>query len=113
MLNVILGRNDIQILRMEVQKVEKSPSADGRSVVLDIFAVDSSGKHYDIEVQRADQNTHGVRHTKEKINFLKHLSTGCAGESQWKNIIKSDSSASSSCRAKTYCCQTGRNPAIV
>ena len=40
---------------MEVQKVEKSPSADGRTVILDIFAVDSYGKHYDIEVQRADQ----------------------------------------------------------
>ena len=65
MLNVILGRNDIQILRMEVQKVEKSPSADGRSVVLDIFAVDSSGKHYDIEVQRAD---HGA--DKKRARFL-------------------------------------------
>lgn len=65
MLNVILGRNDIQILRMEVQKVEKSPSADGRSVVLDIFAVDASGKHYDVEVQRAD---HGA--DKKRARFL-------------------------------------------
>ena len=54
-LHVILGRSDIQVLHMEVQKVEKSPSADGRTVILDIFAVDSHGKHYDIEVQRADQ----------------------------------------------------------
>lgn len=65
MLNVILGRNDIQIQRMEVQKVEKSPSADGRSVILDIFAVDSSGKHYDVEVQRAD---HGA--DKKRARFL-------------------------------------------
>lgn len=65
MLNVILGRHDIQVLRMEVQKIEKNPSADGRTVILDIFAVDSSGKHYDVEVQRAD---HGA--DRKRARFL-------------------------------------------
>lgn len=65
LLNVILGRKDIQILRMEVQKVEKSPSADGRTAILDIFVADSSGKHYDVEVQRAD---HGA--DKKRARFL-------------------------------------------
>ena len=65
MLNVILGHKDIQIRRMEVQKVEKSPSADGRSVIQYIFAVDSSGKHYDVEVQRADYGA-----DKKRARFL-------------------------------------------
>lgn len=55
MLNIILGRTDLKIIRMEVQKIEKSPITDGRNVILDIFAVDADGKHYDIEVQRADR----------------------------------------------------------
>ena len=54
-LNIILKRTDIQIKRMEVQKVEKNASPDGRDVIMDIFAVDSTGKNYDIEVQRADK----------------------------------------------------------
>ena len=36
-----------------VQKVEKSPVSKGRSITLDIFAVDSNGRNYDIEVQRS------------------------------------------------------------
>ncbi len=55
MLNVILNRTDIQIKRMEVQKVEKNPEADGRNVILDIFAEDSDGKNYDVEIQRSDK----------------------------------------------------------
>lgn len=55
LLNVLLERSDIQIKRMELQKVEKNPEVDGRNVTLDIFAEDSEGKNYDIEVQRADK----------------------------------------------------------
>ena len=54
MLNVILERKDIQIKRIEVQKVEKNPEVDGRNVILDIFAKDFDGKNYDIEIQRSD-----------------------------------------------------------
>lgn len=55
MLHIILGRTDLKIVRMEVQKTEKSPVTDGRNVILDIFAEDLDGKCYDIEVQRADR----------------------------------------------------------
>lgn len=65
MIGIILGLHEIKILRMEVQKVEKNPSVDGRSVVLDIYAVDSAGKHYDVEVQRAD---HGA--DRKRARFL-------------------------------------------
>ena len=38
---------------MEVitQKEERNPISGGRSIVLDIFAKDSEGKNYDVEVQ--------------------------------------------------------------
>ena len=55
MLKVILNREDIVVKRIEVQKVEKNPATNGRDVILDIFAEDSHGKNYDIEVQRADR----------------------------------------------------------
>ncbi len=53
-LDVILKRSDIEVKIIEVQKRETNPAVDGRDVVLDIFAVDSDGKNYDIEIQRAD-----------------------------------------------------------
>ncbi len=53
-LDVILNRSDIEVEIIEVQKRETNPAVDGRNVVLDIFAVDSKGKNYDIEIQRAD-----------------------------------------------------------
>ena len=55
LLNIILERNDIEVKRVEIQKEEKSPVIGGRSITLDIFAMDSTGKNYDIEVQRADR----------------------------------------------------------
>ena len=53
-LDVILNRSDIEVKIIEVQKHEVNPAVDGRDVVLDIFAIDSDGKNYDIEIQRAD-----------------------------------------------------------
>ncbi len=53
-LDVILNRSDIKVKVIEVQKRETNPAVDGRNVVLDILAVDSEGKNYDIEIQRAD-----------------------------------------------------------
>ena len=53
-LDVILNRSDIEVKIIEVQKHEVNPAVDGRNVILDIFAIDSEGKNYDIEIQRAD-----------------------------------------------------------
>ena len=55
MLNIILNRTDIVVNKIEVQKIENSPTTSGRNVILDIFAEDLEGKNYDIEVQRADR----------------------------------------------------------
>ncbi len=60
-LNIFLERKDILVKEVNVQKKEKSPIKDGRDVVLDIFAVDSKGKHYNVEVQRADSGANRKR----------------------------------------------------
>lgn len=54
LLKVILGRTDLKVLEVTAQREYKSPITDGRSIELDIYAQDSDGKIYDIEVQRAD-----------------------------------------------------------
>ena len=53
LLRIILQKEDLQVKDIVVQKVEKSPVSKGRSITLDIFAVDSNGRNYDIEVQRS------------------------------------------------------------
>lgn len=55
LLNILLKRGDIEVMEVITQKEEKNPIIGGRSIVLDIFAKDSEGKNYDIEVQRQDE----------------------------------------------------------
>ena len=57
-LNTVLERDDIRVLRTEAQ-VEFICAAN-RSIKLDIRAVDAEGRVMDIEVQRADRGA-GVR----------------------------------------------------
>ena len=64
-LKIILNKEDIVVTKIEVQKVEKNPSTNGRDVILDIFAKDSQGKNYDIEIQRADKGA-----DKKRARFL-------------------------------------------
>ena len=52
LLNVFFDRYDMKVLTVTSQREIKNPN--GRSVRLDIYAVDSDGRHYDIEVQRQD-----------------------------------------------------------
>ena len=53
LLNVILQRNDLKVLEVIGQREYKNPMIGGRSITIDIFAVDGDGKVYDVEVQRA------------------------------------------------------------
>ena len=53
-LSIILDRNDLHVLKVETQKKMKSPLSKGRDVYLDVYAEDSQGKHYDIEIQNAN-----------------------------------------------------------
>lgn len=55
LLNILLKRGDIEVMEVITQKEEKNPIIGGRSIVLDIFAKDSEGKNYDVEVQRQDE----------------------------------------------------------
>ncbi len=53
LLNAFLGREDIRLLQAVSEREIKNPN--GRSVRLDIYAEDTRGCHYDIEVQRQDR----------------------------------------------------------
>lgn len=54
-LNIILGRDDLEVIEVAAQREYKNPVPGGRSIRLDIYARDSDGKVYDIEVQ--NENT--------------------------------------------------------
>lgn len=50
-LNIILGRNDLKVTVVAAQREYKNPIVGGRTIILDIYAEDSEGKVYDIELQ--------------------------------------------------------------
>ena len=52
-LRIILGKSDIKVVNVHTQQVMKNLL--GRDIWLDIDALDSEGKEYDIEIQRADK----------------------------------------------------------
>ena len=54
-LDVILQRDDLKVIEVVTQREYKNPITGGRSVKLDVYAKDLTGKIYDIEVQRADE----------------------------------------------------------
>ena len=57
LLNIILKRDDMKVIKVEKQEVQKemkNPLVGGRGVRLDIYAVDSERRNYDIEVQQSD-----------------------------------------------------------
>lgn len=51
--NIILGRDDIDVKEVHTQYLMKN--LQGRSIILDIYAVDRTGKRYNIEIQRSDR----------------------------------------------------------
>lgn len=53
LLHIILEKPDLRVVDVNVQYTIKNLQA--RSVRLDIFAVDSTGKRYNIEIQRDDR----------------------------------------------------------
>ena len=58
-LRTLLEKPDLTVTEAVGQKVIKN--LQGRSVRLDVFAHDSSGKPYDIEIQRADEGAEAQR----------------------------------------------------
>ena len=53
MLQVILGKKDLKVVKSQTEYPIKS--LQGRGVRFDVFARDSKGREYDIEIQRADK----------------------------------------------------------
>lgn len=67
LLQVILNRNDIKVQNVYIQFDIKN--LQGRSVRLDILAVDNSGKIYNIEIQRSN-NGAGVKRARYNSSML-------------------------------------------
>ncbi len=51
-LRIVLGREDIKIISVRTQEPLKN--LQGRSAILDVHAVDSTDKEFDVEIQRKD-----------------------------------------------------------
>ena len=58
-LHIVLGRDDLKVEKVETQHLMKN--LQGRSIILDIYATDNSGKRYNIEIQRADRGAGAKR----------------------------------------------------
>lgn len=59
LLQIALDRKDLAVKDFKIQN--QLTSLDRRTIKLDIYAVDSVGKLYDVEVQRADQGASAKR----------------------------------------------------
>ena len=67
LLNIILQRDDMKVLSVKSQ--EEYKGMYGRSIILDIYAVDKDKKVYDIEIQRADRGA-GVKRARFHSSML-------------------------------------------
>jgi len=70
-LNIILGRDDLEVIEVVAQREYKNPVPGGRSIRLDIYAKDSDGKVYDIEVQNenAGADVHRARFHSSMLDY--------------------------------------------
>ena len=70
LLNIILERDDMEVVEVIGQREYKNPVIGGRSIRIDIYAKDSKGKVYDIEVQHADEgaDVHRARFNSSMID---------------------------------------------
>lgn len=66
-LRIVLGRNDITIKSVRTQEPMKN--LQGRSAVLDVHAVDSSDKEFDVEIQRKDAGA-GAKRARHNSSLL-------------------------------------------
>ena len=66
-LRIILGQDDIKIKSVRTQEPMKN--LQGRSAILDVHAVDSTSKEFDIEIQRQDSGA-GVKRARHNSSLL-------------------------------------------
>ena len=57
-LKIILQRDDIKVLSVKGQVDMKNPYANGRNIRIDVYAIDSKGERFDVEVQRDEKGAH-------------------------------------------------------
>ena len=67
-LQIILGRDDIKVKSVHTQEPMKN--LQGRSAILDVHAVDSTNKEFDVEIQRQDAGAgaNRARHTSSLLD---------------------------------------------
>ena len=58
LLKIILKKDDIQVISVVGQRELQSPVVGGRDIRLDILVKDSTGKHYNVEVQQKPEGAH-------------------------------------------------------
>jgi hypothetical protein len=58
MLSIILKRDDITVVSVVGQREFQNPVVAGRNIRLDILAKDSTGKNYNVEVQKKPEGAH-------------------------------------------------------
>lgn len=66
-LRIVLGREDITVTSVRTQELLKN--LQGRSAILDVHAVDSTKKEFDIEIQRADAGA-GAKRARHNSSLL-------------------------------------------
>lgn len=66
-LRIVLGREDIKIKSVRTQELMKN--LQGRSAILDVHAVDSNNKEFDVEIQRSDKGA-GVKRARYNSSLL-------------------------------------------
>ena len=66
-LRIILGREDITIKTVRTQELLKN--LQGRSAILDVHAIDSNRKEYDVEIQRSDAGA-GAKRARHNSSLL-------------------------------------------
>ncbi len=66
-LRIVLGREDIKIKSVRTQEPLKN--LQGRSAILDVHAVDSTDKEFDVEIQRKDAGA-GAKRARHNSSLL-------------------------------------------
>ena len=105
-LQIILGKKDLKVVKSQTEYPIKS--LQGRGVRFDVFARDSKGKEYDIEIQRAKDGAEPKRARYNSASCaatrLKCISTCSKGESVNSRIQK---------KGGTICARQWKNSEIV
>ena len=66
-LRIVLGRNDIKVKLVRTQEPLKN--LQGRSAILDVHAIDSTKKEFDVEIQRKDAGA-GAKRARHNSSLL-------------------------------------------